>query len=96
MTPKEARRRADEDLRAVLATPAGRRLFLRLVTQAGTYSGSYAESPTATAFNEGRRSIGISLLREAQLVAPELYARALKEGLDAEALLGEAEEAAGD
>lgn len=84
MTPTERRKRDEEDLRAVLGMPAGRRFLNRVLVQAGLYSGSYAESPTATAYNEGRRSLALALLQEAKRVSPELYARGLREALDAE------------
>lgn len=83
MTPAERRQQDEEDLQAVLGSPAGRRFVMRLITQAGLYGSSYAESPTATAFNEGRRSVAIAIVGEAQRVAPSLYAHALREGLDA-------------
>ena len=83
MKPSERRKQDEEDLRAVLHTPAGRRFFHRLLVQSGLYGSSYAESPTATAFNEGRRSVAIALMAESQRVAPELYARGLREELEA-------------
>jgi hypothetical protein len=84
MTPSEARKRNDDDLVSILASPAGRRFFFRLLTQSGLYSSSYAPSATDTAYNEGRRSVALSLMREGQRVASELYAQALREQLDAE------------
>lgn len=83
MTPDELRQQDEEDLRAVLGSQAGRRFVHRLVKQTGMYGSSYAESATATAFNEGRRSVGIALVAEMQRVDAALYARVLREGLDA-------------
>lgn len=83
MTPTEKRERDEADLREVMSTPGGRRFVHRLIAQAGLYSPSYAESPTATAFNEGRRSIAIALMDEAKRVSSELYKRGLRETLDA-------------
>lgn len=88
MTPEE---QADTDLRALLALPGGRRFLVRLLTQAGLYSSSYAESPTATAYNEGRRSVAIALMVEAQRVAVDKYLLALKEQVDAQLAAKEAE-----
>lgn len=85
MTPKQARQLADEDLRAVLGLPAGRRLFVRLLTQAGLYGPSFSADSHAMAYTEGRRSFAIGLMREAQRVSPPLYAQALKEQLDVDA-----------
>lgn len=83
MKARERQKQNDVDLIAWLSTMQGRRLFIRLLTQGGLWSSSYVESPTGTAYNEGRRSVALSLLTEAQRVAPELYARALREQLDA-------------
>ncbi|MFT3708033.1 MAG: hypothetical protein QM817_10290 [Archangium sp.] len=75
----ELQRKHDEALRWVLSGELGRLHFWALLERAGLYSSSYAEKAEATAFNEGRRSIAIGLLTEAQRVAPELYLQALKE-----------------
>lgn len=84
MTPRERTKQRDDDLRSVLSAPAGRRFLWRLLVQSGLHGASYSESPTATAYAEGRRAVAISLMREAQRVTPELYAVALKEQLEAE------------
>jgi len=91
MTPAERQKQNDDDMRVLLSSPSGRRLFWRLLTQSGLYSSSYAESPTATAFNEGRRSVGLALLVEAQRVDAARYALALREQLDAAELDARAE-----
>jgi hypothetical protein len=75
----ELRRKQDEDLRHVLAEPQGRRLLWRLIDSAGTFGASYAGEPQATAFNEGRRSVGIALMLEAQRVAQARYVQMLQE-----------------
>lgn len=77
----EVQQLIDSDFKAGLVTPAGRRVFIRVLTQAGLWSSSYVESPTGTAYNEGRRSVALALLTEAQRVCPELYAQALREQL---------------
>jgi hypothetical protein len=79
----KAEQQRDADLRHALSTVEGRRFFWRLLEQAGLYSPSYAEKAEATAYNEGRRSIAIALLQEAQRVAPERYLQALREQQDA-------------
>ena len=83
MKPSARSKQNDDDMRALLSTPAGRRFFWRVLTQSGLYSSSYAESPTATAYNEGRRSVGLALMQEAQRVDAQRYAVALREQLDA-------------
>lgn len=83
MKPAERQKQNDDDMRVLLSSPAGRRFFFRILTQSGLYSSSYAESPTATAYNEGRRSVGLALMQEAQRVDPARYGVALREQLDA-------------
>lgn len=82
MKAADIARQNDADLRGWLSSTQGRRLYLRQLTQAGLWSSSYAEKATATAYNEGRRSVALDLLREAQRVCPELHAQALREQID--------------
>lgn len=82
MKPKERQEQNDADLRGWLSSAGGRRLFTRLLQQAGLHSASFVESPTGTAYNEGRRSFALGLMIEAQRVCPELYVIALREQLD--------------
>lgn len=77
----EAQQQIDADFKGSLTSPGGRRVFIRVLTQSGLWSSSYVESPTGTAYNEGRRSVALALLQEAQRVCPELYAQALREQL---------------
>lgn len=86
MKAKERAKQNDADLLAFLSSSQGRRLFWRILEQAGLWNSSYVESPTGTAYNEGRRSVALALMMEAQRVTPELYARALREQLDALAI----------
>lgn len=79
---KQARQEADNDLRAVLSTAEGRRLLFRWIDrECRTFSASFQGQAALTDYNEGRRSIGIGLMTEAQRVAPELYVLALQEQL---------------
>lgn len=82
MKAKELEKQNDGDFRAWLSSPAGRRLFMRIQVQAGLWSSSYVDSPTGTAYNEGRRAIALNLLTEAQRVCPELYVIAIREQVD--------------
>lgn len=82
MKAKELATQNDADLRGWMSSTQGRRLYLRLLTQSGLWSSSYAEAATATAYNEGRRSVALDLMREAQRVCPELHAQALREQID--------------
>jgi len=84
VTPEEqAREQADQDLRAVLLTPAGRRFVWRVVeSMTRSLDGSFAgEATHATAYNEGLRAVGLHITLETQRVAPELYVVMLQEAL---------------
>lgn len=85
MTAEELARQRDEDLRWVLSTEQGRRFYLRLLEDESNLQGqSFAGSDThLTAFREGVRAVGISLLEEAQRVAPGSYMKALNEAHEA-------------
>lgn len=64
---KRKERREDElnDLRAVLVSPEGRRFVWRLLERGGVFRSSFcAESDSCTAFNEGRRNLGLSVLND--------------------------------
>jgi hypothetical protein len=82
MTNDERLELNDADLRAVMGTAHGRRLVWRLLVQAGLYSSSYAADALATAFNEGRRSVGLALMAEAQRVTTDLYVAMVREQLN--------------
>lgn len=73
---------AELDMRSVMASPEGRRLVWRLIDEtAQTLGGSFVQDSHVTAFNEGRRSVGIELMRRAQEWAPNEFMRALQEAL---------------
>lgn len=73
--------RAADDLRAVMALAEGRRFIWDLIERAGVFGPSYASDAGATAYNEGRRAVGIALLTRVQQDAPDAYALALNEAL---------------
>lgn len=63
---KRAARLAIEDLEAIMSTPQGRRFMGRLLGLAPMSTISYrsGESPTDTAFREGRRSVCVDVMTE--------------------------------
>jgi hypothetical protein len=72
------------DLESVLGTGPGRRLYYRIIFQVACLeSASYQASGQAMAYQEGRRSVAIALMQEAQAICPELWIRMLKERLTA-------------
>ena len=85
------------DLAWLLADPRGRRFYWRLIDRiCGTFGTSIAADPIGTAYNEGRRSIGVALMRRAQLERPDDYAAALVEALEDSRAAAKATKAAGD
>ena len=69
----------EEDLRTILKTKWGRRFVWRFMSIAGVFTQSFVpDSPEATAFNEGRRSIGNTLLRQVIDINPEAYLQMVK------------------
>jgi len=70
---EELRRLRDEDdMKKLLAEEWGRRLFWRLVGKTGLLRTSMTGN-SQTFYLEGRRSIGIELWDEMEIVAPESY-----------------------
>lgn len=68
------------DVRDVLATPQGRRLVARLFGVCGLYQTSFSgEQPMTMANFEGRRSVALWLVSEADQACPDLLHRALQE-----------------
>lgn len=75
----EARRVQVEDIRWMLKHKEGRRVMWRLLSEAGIYRTSFNNSGSVTAFNEGKRHIGLVLVNEINEVAPEQFLAMLKE-----------------
>lgn len=82
----DVKRQADDDLLAALSVPSGRRLLWRLLDRgAEVYGQSFVPGdPLATAFQEGRRSVGLALMRELQRLSPEKYCEMVSEALSAD------------
>ena len=74
--------REREDLRAVLDTAAGRRVLWSLLDAAGVYGASYTGEAISTAYAEGRRAIGITLLQKIEDLAPGSFLTMQREVLD--------------
>lgn len=77
---------ADDDLRAILSEPEGRRFVWRLLGFTGIFRTSFTGN-SETFFNEGKRIVGLTVFADAHRVCPDLYAVMSKE-----AALQEAEE----
>lgn len=91
MTQTEQQKREAQDridlIRSVLSTPHGRRFVFGLIrdnNKTGVLCAAYVPGDThATAFNEGRRSIGHALMVEVYQCAPDLFLLACREHIEA-------------
>lgn len=90
---REDQQRLEGDLRAVMSMPQGRRFVWWLIDAVGgTFSPSYAEDGLNTAYNEGRRAVGIGLMTEVQRVVPESYLTMLREAVELQVKRDKAED----
>lgn len=67
------------DLTTIMATPSGRRFMWNLVEACGVLDASFAGDERMTAYNEGRRSVGIELVQRLQAVTPDAYLKMVVE-----------------
>ena len=70
---KRLNERDENDLRAVLRTPEGRRFVWGVLADSGTFQPSYTGEAASTNFNEGKRSVGLKLFKRLLEVKPETY-----------------------
>lgn len=75
-------RQQREDLRAVLATPQGRRTFFWLVREVCNLQGGTMTGNSATFHNEGRRSVGVDVVHHLQKADAKSWALAEREAAD--------------
>lgn len=78
----EARRVQIEDIRWLMSDKRGRRIMWRLLAEAGVYRTSFNNSGSVTAFNEGKRQIGLVLIGEVNEHAANQFLVMLKEHAD--------------
>jgi len=67
---QEQERRDAEDFAWLMEHPQGRRFVWRLLDRAGVYRTSFHSSGSVTAFNEGKRDIGLWVMTELHDHAP--------------------------
>lgn len=79
---------ATNDLRAVMGTPEGRRFMWALLGECGLFRSSYHPSALIH-FNEGQRSIGLSLMARITGECPDLYLTMQGEAIDDQRKLAE-------
>jgi hypothetical protein len=65
-----------DDIRWVLSNTKGRRVLWFILSLCGVFRASYVpKDSTQTAFNEGRRDVGLRLLLEIQTANPKAYSQ---------------------
>src|SRR5471030_1460460 len=69
-TAKTARLQRNEDFRWLMGEQRGRRFVWDLLAKAGLFRSSLGISPKLTAFNEGRRDLGLSVLADMMRLCP--------------------------
>lgn len=84
---KKVRSRQIDDIRETAQRPAGRRLIWRLLGEAGIFRSSFAANPHVTSLNEGKRDIGLMLLKDIMTAQPDLFTVMQKEAANDKLLL---------
>lgn len=75
------RKRALNDLRKILGIPEGRRFIWGELSDAGIFRGSFSANASQTAFSEGQRDRGLSLLARVNEADQNAFARMQSEYL---------------
>jgi hypothetical protein len=78
----EDEQRERDTVRDVMATHAGRRLLLGLITPALLSQSYVPGDPMAAAFNEGRRSVALELMARLDSIAPDLLLAGRREEIE--------------
>jgi len=60
---EQVRQQRDDDLRTLMAAPAGRRVLFALINNTGTFDSSFTGN-SGSFFNDGRKSVGQALFHE--------------------------------
>lgn len=80
---RTAAQQHDEAIRWVMGDARGRRVVWAQLTDAGVFTLSMDGRGTEwTAFNEGKRALGLKLLGDVMRLAPNLYLTMANEGAD--------------
>lgn len=72
---KRIRARELSDIRKVLSTVEGRRFIYRLWGMAGIFRCSFSANANQTAFNEGKRDIGLAILNDVNKAEKTAFAQ---------------------
>lgn len=77
------RRQRVMDLHEVMGTPAGRRLFWRLINDCHVMASIFSAEPTRLAYLEGQRSVGVAITKELQQETRAAYVLMVQEAVAA-------------
>ena len=80
-TAKATRLQHNDDFRWLMGDARGRRIIWNLLAKAGVFRSSMGLSPELTAFNEGRRDLGLAVLADLMRLCPEEYGRMQAEAI---------------
>jgi hypothetical protein len=78
---KTTRLQRNEDFRWLMGDARGRRFIWNLLAKAGVFRSSMGLSAELTAFNEGRRDLGLAVLADLMRLCPEEYGRMQAEAI---------------
>ena len=70
---KRLQERGANDLRAILKTPEGRRFVWSMLTKGAIFQLSFTGDNNQTNFNEGKKSVALTLLNDLLTVEPKAY-----------------------
>lgn len=76
-------------LTQLMSTTQGRRWMWDLISESHVFSSTMTDDPHRTAFNEGRRSVGLGLLNSVMLHCPESFTHAMREAHERHTVLTE-------
>ncbi len=76
---RRRREREVDDLRAVVATPEGRRVMWRMLEHCGVFRSTFTGHGARDAFNEGARNVGLFVMGELAEAEPDVITTMLKE-----------------
>jgi len=83
---QEFQRRRDreiEDLRSLIKKPEGRRVIWKILETCGVFKASFSLNSMQTAFNEGKRDIGLALLADLNEADTHIFAQMQSEYISA-------------
>lgn len=74
------RYREKKDIKEVLSTPAGRRVWYRMLDECGAFRSAFCgEAPFTAHFNMGKTDIGLWAMKEMDEARPETYTEMQRE-----------------